>query len=365
MDQEESRPGLKKAGRIVRFAVALTAIVVVMGAFLLLLGALAIYQAGYRPLPKEKDDVKVGSWASREGSEEERPTLRIMSFNLNYGAGTTPLGIEDGQFRMLASGKITERLDEIVELVRKNNVDVLLLQSVDFGSRYAGGTDQAETLARKLKYGYLSRARMWKHPHLPYPNPLADDMVGPVDLGLAIISRLPLLNAERYSLPQASRENWWKSTFSPHFCLQYVKVSIRSRYIHLFNTQFTSVEDDLERERQSREVARFLGQLSGGDGVLSGTFYAEPKRIEDIREGKRPDYTMDLLRHKMNFRPLYSDVEALADPASFATFHAPGKDPAIWDYVIPERGLTVGSWRTVEMDKPVSPHKPIFVEFVL
>jgi endonuclease/exonuclease/phosphatase family metal-dependent hydrolase len=365
MEHEENRPRLKKAGRAVRIAVTVAVIVVAMGAFLLLLGALAIYQAGYRPLASEKDEVKLGPWAGPEEVDDSRATLRVLSLNLNYGAGARPMNLEDGEFWALAPGKVGERLDAVVALGRELDVDVLLLQGVDFGSHFAGGTDQAEHLARKLKFGYLSRARMWKHPHLPYPDPLGGKMVGPVDMGLAIVSRFPLLTANRYDLPQAARENWWKSTFSPHFCLQHGKISVRSKYVHLFNSQFTSVDDDLERERQARQVAALISQESGGDGFLAGTFYAEPKRTIDIKEGRRPDYTLDLLRHKLNFQPVYTDVEALADPGKFATFSAEGLETAIWDYLLPEKGLTVGSWRTVEMEDPISPHKPIFVEFVL
>lgn len=365
MEQEESRPRLKKAGRVVRIAVIATVIVVAMGAFLLLLGALAIYQAGYRPLDSEKEEVKLAPWAGTGEVDTSRATLRVLSLNLNYGAGIRPMNIEGGEFWSLAPGKVNQRLDAVVALARKLDVDVLLLQGVDFGSRFAGGTDQAEYLARKLKFGYLSRARMWKHPHLPYPNPLGGEMVGPVDMGLAMVSRLPLLTANRYALPQAARENWWKSTFSPHFCLQHGKFSARSKYIHLFNSQFTSVDDDLERERQARQVAALISQESGGDGLLAGTFYAQPKRTSDIREGRRPDYTLDLLRHKLNFQVLFTDVEASAAPGKFSTFTAKGRDAAIWDYLLPEKGLTVGSWRIVDMEEPVSPHKPIFVEFVL
>ena len=330
---------------------------------MLLLGGLFVYQIGYRPLPSEDIEVVVASWASAENMELKVETLRILSLNLNHGAGTQHLDVEHGDFKELSVTDVESALDRVVELARAERADVVLLQSVDFGSRFAGELDQADYIADKLKFGYLARARMWKHPYLPFPDPLGGRMLGSVDTGLAIISRLPLSEVKRFSLPRETLDNWWRSTFATNHGVLVAELTAKDKHLLLFNTLLTS-GNLVERERQAREVARLVGQETSGFSILAGTFFAAPKDASQMGK-KRLDYTLDLIRHRMNFQALFTDREALTDPAGFATYLDPDGNQLMVDYVLAEKGLNVKSLRILQVDPPLSTHRPLILELIL
>jgi len=336
---------------------------VATGAICLLLLALAVYKLGYQPLPSEKLEVVFGAWARSEGMEVDADTVRLMSLNLNFAAGAEDIVMEEGIEAGLRLPEVTARLDEVAALVRKHQVDVLILQAVDFGSRFAAELDQADYLARKLSFGYVSRAHIWRHPHLPFPDPLGGRMTGPVDLGLAVVSRIPLAEARRFSLPGITMDNWWKTTFAPQFCLHQVELAAGRRHLLLFNTVLTSA-DVLTRERQARQVAHIIGQQSGGLGILAGTLHAQPTKIVPGVE-RRHDYSYDLVRHRRNFAPLFADPEAIRDPGKYATHRATDGTTRLWDYVLPERDVQVRSWQLLDTASTLSPHRPLLLEVVV
>jgi len=354
---------MRQSLRIIRTGMLAIVAAVAVGAILLLLLGLFIYQIGYRPLPSEKLDVSVAPWATPENMEPAGDTIRILSLNLNYGGGETPLDVEHGDFKVLPPEVVAASLDKAAELARQRKADLLVLQGVSFSSRFAADLDQADYLSQKLRYAYVVRARTWKHPYLPFPDPLGGPMLGAVDTGLAIVSRLPIATASRFSLSQERLDNWWQSTFAPNYCLLSAEVSAGGKRILVFNTLLTS-GDQLTRESQAREVALAIGRESNGAGVLAGTLHAPPKDIRLVGQSQL-DYTLDLVRHRMNFAPLFQDREALDAPEKFATFFAPDAPPVLADYVLPEKGARIRSWEVLRPDEAISPHLPLLVELVL
>jgi len=369
MEEEPKQSALRQTStgvmQTARFAsrwLVYIGIMVSVGAFLLLLGGLFIYQIGYRPLPSEEIDVSIAPWASPESMELTGDTFKVLSLNLNHGAGTKHMDVEHGDYEELSSEAVTSALDRVIRLVRDEAVDVVVLQSVDFGSRFAGERDQAEYIAGKLKYGYVARARMWKHPYLPFPDPLAGEMVGPMDTGLAIVSRIPISNVKRFSLGKETLGNWWKSTFASNFCVLKAELSAAKKHFVLLNTSLTS-GDMLVRERQAREVARLVGQESNGYAILSGTFFASPKDTS-LLGMKRLDYTLDLVRHRMNFQVLFADRDVTDAIEQFATYEAADGTLSMIDHVLVEKGVRVKSLRILGIDPPLSTHRPLLLEII-
>lgn len=357
---EVTMEGLRFGRRLLFWAGIVTA----LGATLLLLGALALFHLGYRPDSNEHLKAELREWASPQSMEATSDSVNILSLNFNHGAGPDYLFVEHGEVVPIATGAIKERLDKLAALLRKESVDVIMLQGVDFDSEYSGSFDQVEYLASQLKWGYVVKAHTWRHPFLPFPDPLDGKMIGKVEMGLAIISRLPLFNAERYALPGETLDNWWKTTFAPSYCVLKVELTAAGKHLFLYNTELTA-GDQLDRERQAREVASVVSQTSSGRGVLAGTFWAEPKTKEVEAQGERVDCTMDLVRHRMNFSSLFKDWELARDRDAYVTFTGPDRVRRVVDYVLPERKIEVRRWYRIDVEPPISAHMPILLEVFL
>lgn len=94
------------------------------------------------------------------------PDLRVMTFNIQSGR---------------------QGLDEVAALIREHAPDVVALQEVDKGTRRSSGADQAEGLARLTGMQHFAHFR-------------AATLHGG-DYGVAVLSRHPIIEAKRFSLP--------------------------------------------------------------------------------------------------------------------------------------------------------------------
>lgn len=354
---EVTMEGLRFGRRIVLWA----GILVAFGAIVLLLGALTLFHLGYRPEASESIKVEPREWASPQSMEMTTESVRILSLNFNHGAGPDYRAVEQGDSLPVAPEAVKERLDRLAQLVLDERVDVVVLQGVDFESEYSGSLDQVEYLASKLKWGYVIKARSWRHPYLPFPEPLDGKIIGKVDMGLAIVSRFALFNTERFSLPRETLDDWWKTTFAPNYCLLKTELTLGGKKLFVYNTELTAGAQ-ADRERQAREVATIISQTSNGRGLLAGTFWAEPKVKGMKPENGHADCTLDLIRHRMNFNSLYKDWEVGKDRQAFVTFTDNSGAARVVDYVVPERKLEVHRWQRLQVDPPISAHTPLLVE---
>jgi endonuclease/exonuclease/phosphatase family metal-dependent hydrolase len=314
-------------------------------------------------LPNEEDAVVAAPWGGAETMELTGNTLRILSVNLNYTSGSSYLDLEAGKVFPVDSTMVRARLDLLADFVKEQRIDVLLLQEVDFGSRFAGNVKQAEYLAHKLRYGYIARSRVWKHPYLPYPNPLEEPMLGPVDVGVAVVSRVKLAWNRRFALPPVAPGNWWQTTFAPQFCVQEVEISVGNSPLKLFNVLLTS-GNILERERQARQLAGIAIRESNGNSILAGTFHASPADVRIAQQKKRVDQTLALVRHNMNFELPVTDREILDSPNIYSTFTVDGT-PVMADYIFSEKGVRIAKTELMKMPPDITPHSGWLVEVIL
>jgi len=343
-----------------RLVVAGLAVVAFLGAILALLAALFFYQSGYRPLPREGLEVETGEWAAAESSDLSGDLLRVISLDLDYGAGSGGSDPEFGDARHWGAEQSTAALDRLAALVLEQKGDVLLLQRVDFGSEFAGGTDQAGYLARKLGWGYVVRSRTWKHSYLPYPYPLSGSLLGRTDLGHAVVSRVPIIDAARFSLPTEQLENWWMSTFAPSYNVLGAVLLARGKQVLLFDAALTCGQLRA-REAQARDVARILNQESTGNAVVALSLCAPPRNLK-LAGKVAADNSLDLVRYRRNLQTPFSERDALAAPETWGTHRLADGTLVLHDYLMPEKSLKLRSFQVLKPEPPLSSHRPLLLE---
>ena len=104
-------------------------------------------------------------------------SLRVLSLNMAHGRKDS-----FSQF-FVGEAEIRRNLDEIVEFLKRENVDIVTLQEADSPSWWSGNFDHVEFLAREAGYAWYTHAN-----HV-------DNMFG--TYGTAVLSRFPITRGYR------------------------------------------------------------------------------------------------------------------------------------------------------------------------
>jgi len=130
-------------------------------------------------------------------------SLNVMTWNIRFGAGRIPwFGDSCGDRVILSENEVMGNLQPIIDFINIKNPHILLLQEVDVSSKRTGYLDQVQWLLDHTDFNYGVYASMWKADFIP------SDGLGKVDAGNAILSKWPIVDAERLQLPlRGDQEN--------------------------------------------------------------------------------------------------------------------------------------------------------------
>ena len=151
----------------------------------------------------------------------EIDSLKIMTWNIRYGAARIPW-FEDscGDRVHMTESEVISHLDSISAYINADIIDILLLQEVDVSSKRSAYIDQVQYLLEKTHFNYAVYGSMWKSDIIPSGG------LGKVDVGVAILSRWPLSEAERIQLPLREDQKFYEKYFYLRRCMIKAKVGL-------------------------------------------------------------------------------------------------------------------------------------------
>jgi endonuclease/exonuclease/phosphatase family metal-dependent hydrolase len=101
----------------------------------------------------------------------------------------------------MSKDEVLANLNRLVEVIRKYDPDVLVLQEVDVNSKRDAYVDQMQWLLDHTNLRYGVYASQWKADYVP------SDGLGAIDDGNGILSKYPLTGAERIALEQRTEQS--------------------------------------------------------------------------------------------------------------------------------------------------------------
>ncbi len=124
----------------------------------------------------------------------ERPArppgrLRIGCYNIAHGRG-----LARSNWRMGSTESVLERLRQIAALLREHDLDIVVLNEVDFDSAWSGHENQAEHIARAAGYPHRAEQR-----NIDVSFPFFS-----LRFGNAVLSRHPIRDARLIDYPSVS-----------------------------------------------------------------------------------------------------------------------------------------------------------------
>ena len=212
----------------------------------------------------------------------ERDELLIINYNIKYGGARLTFFWEcDGGRYNMTEQEVTGHLDAIAEFITEVDPDILILQEVDRNSLRSGYIDQTQYLLDKTPLNYGAYASQHQVDFLP------TDGMGHVDFGNSILSKWPISEATRYSLPLVE-------SYPAYYQYLYLKRHVLTAKIDLpWNDHFYAVNTHLEAFSEGNtkldQIAKFHSILTdldaqGMDWVAAGDLNSLPKGSERLTD---------------------------------------------------------------------------------
>lgn len=294
-------------------------------------------------------EIESGEFATRTAAVEETRRLVVVTYNIRYAVGSHLIGGSllrrvglgrPGRRRRLVGDNIRKAAGLLSDGAHLPRADVVALQEADRGTLRAGGRHVARELAAELGMNFARahvptpadvepRDRKW---WLDFEERMRRGEEG--DTGVALLSRLPLSDAERIELP------WGVCLWRPRLAVA-ASVPFGGRRLHVFNAHIdthATVEGQLKQHRAILKLAARTDEPT----VLLGDF----NTLND--EGRRA--ARELLEANGYATPL---------PTNTATWRSgPIRHHFDWIFV---RGARVLRWGVARV-RGISDHWPVWVE---
>jgi endonuclease/exonuclease/phosphatase family metal-dependent hydrolase len=323
-----------------------------------IVGGLIAWMSGRSP-----EGARVLAPSGEDRKIEPGDTISVVSWNIHYGGGPTK-AVGRGQSREEVIG----HLEVIAAHIRSWSPDIVALQEVDRGAIRSYGIDQLEWLREATGMPHAAWTTTWDARWVPSPGLDPETQIGQVHSGQAVLSRFPLSQPTRHSLPQPPANAWIYNRFYLHRAL--LEVSARlgpSRSIRIVNAHLEAFHPD-NRQDHARSAAEllsggpphtlFLGDMNcvPPEAKVRSAFEDEP---ETDMSG---DATIAILRDTVGLKEVVPSSVYEAHEQAWWTFpaHAPNRR---LDYIFHGEGLTLATARVPRMAAPPSDHLPVIATF--
>jgi len=280
-------------------------------------------------------------------SAEFNDTLKVMTWNIRFGAGRIPFfGDSCGDRVLMTKGETEGYLNSIVAYIKSTEPDILLLQEVDISSKRSAYVNQLQYILDRTHLNYGAYASMWN------VEIVASDGLGKVDAGNAILSRWEITDAERIKLPLRTDQDDLTQYFYLRRNILKAKINIDELDTTLYavNIHATAFAKDDTKQKHIDEYVNVLNGIEENDDIfISGgdlnaltpwaskrDFCEDDKCSDDVCDGNYNTNTVyegsyfefipneiNLLRPLYNFNPAIDSVSLQQDDLSLINTHSP------------------------------------------
>ncbi len=194
----------------------------------------------------------VRSFGGGEVMSEWDGRLRVGCYNIAHGRGGEPGG---SNWEGGTKDERMVRLAEIAELIREKDLDVVVLNEVDFDCTWSHGVNQAKYLAEECGYGFWVEQR---NLDLGFP-------FFRVAIGNAVLSRFPIQEVAGMEYPAV---RWWEPILAGKKGGVKAVVSLPDGS----EVEILGVHAETRDEEVRKESVAELIRESDGRAILAGDF---------------------------------------------------------------------------------------------
>ncbi|NGX56058.1 MAG: hypothetical protein K1060chlam5_00292 [Candidatus Anoxychlamydiales bacterium] len=226
-----------------------------------------LWYNNYPPLSKfsNPDIIKITSIKTKKNINKD---IKIASYNIHFGIGHNDKTLLNGYQNFI------DRLNEISQILKKIDADVVLLQEVDFNSKRSHNIDQALYLAKKSEYKYVV-----KHTTLKQKiHPFFHNIFGNIDHGMCILSKYPITSSSALVFEHYPKIPFFlKWLYSPHGALE-CAISFLEKNIKVINLHLEPWSKS-QRLMQIEEIKNYFFNDKKIPLIVGGDFNTLPLEL--------------------------------------------------------------------------------------
>lgn len=245
--------------RIIKMIVTVMSLII---AILILAAVILYYWSSSSSLGKEKlAEIKV-FFNPAAVSQDENETFIVMTYNIGYLSGM------NNNLPIKTTKVIFEKnMQTALQLLEDVKPDFIGFQEIDFHSHRSYYMDQLQTIAENAGYKYAASAINWDKHYVPFPYWPPSVHFGNMLSGQAVLSRWPILSAQRIVLDKPENNPFYYNAFYLDRLVQVVKIKIKEKNIILLNIHLDA-SDCQTRKKQARKVLEIYHSFNDNYPVL-------------------------------------------------------------------------------------------------
>jgi endonuclease/exonuclease/phosphatase family metal-dependent hydrolase len=197
--------------------------------------------------------------------------LKILTWNIAWAYG---IGSDGSAYQPLPESHFDSSLEAMSELVRNLDIDVVLLQEVDFRSKRSHDLPELDILSRKSGLIYRAEEVSWDHPYVPFPGLLPSQQFGRIQSGGGILSRFPIRSVFSEALPKPKENLALYNWFYLSRYLQVVDIE-GVRFCNLHLEAFSKDNRELHQVKLQNRLIDYGIDVAGGD--FNGSIELSPE----------------------------------------------------------------------------------------
>ena len=220
-----------------------------------------------RPLVTTFEDIQDAVYYEDASPDpvEFSNTLKVMTWNIRFGAGRIPFfGDSCGDRVLMTETETIGYLQAIADYINTMAIkpDILLLQEVDISSKRSAYVNQLQWLLNNTHFNYSVYASMWDAEIVP------SDGLGKVDVGNAILSRWKITDAERIKLPLRTDQDALTQYFYLRRNILKAKITLPIPDFYAVNIHATAFATDDTKQKHIDKYKEVLDALNDQGAVF-------------------------------------------------------------------------------------------------
>lgn len=283
--------------------------------------------------------VAVHSIPDRTEADPLTDELRVACYNIAHGRGLAESNWDGGDAVVRRT-----RLDNISDLLREIDADIVVLNEVDFDASWSNSTNQAQYLAEKAGYSYWVEQR----------NVDFRILFRTWRFGNAVLSKYPVKAAQLVELPGYSA---WETVMAGKKQGIVCDMAIGDRVVRVLGTHLSHRSESV-RVKSARVITE-IAAASDVPIIVAGDLNSAPPGFPESDSDRSGNNAIQILDRSVDFQRTPMDVPVTSQALTYHSVEA----TQVIDWILIPR-----DWRYIEYvvdPSQLSDHRPVYTDAAL
>ncbi len=231
----------------------------------------------------ERESVPIWRAASLKPAAAAPSSLKVMAWNIKYGAGRIDFWFDFwGDRSQLSIEDVETNMDALYRLIDEYDPDILITSEIEVNSRRSAYFDMVQGILDNTRLNYAAYFSTWDSRYVP------QEGLGRMDLGNAIFSKYPITGAERIRQEDRTDQGPHVSYFYIHRAIGRAVIDLGGREVAAFAVHTEAYDQDGTKQKHIAQIHQVV-RAEPLPFVLGGDFNELPPLCDERVPGDCDD----------------------------------------------------------------------------